>query len=165
MATGAGKTRGEQMTIQYRHRVDKVLMHLMTHGQKVAGRDRLGKTILFAKNQAHADFISERFDINYRHLKGQFPRVITFKTEYAQSLIDAFSLKEKSPHLAFPWTCWTRASTTRSGQPGLLQTASIQNQILANARPWYSFMSRPIRPRQGQAGLLRFRLLSKPRIL
>ena len=80
--------------------VDKVLKHLMLHGQKVAGGDRLGKTILFAKNQAHADFISERFDINYPHLKGQFARVITFKTEYAQSLIDAFSLKEKSPHLA-----------------------------------------------------------------
>ena len=30
--------------------VDKVLAHLMTHGQKVAGGDRLGKTIIFAKN-------------------------------------------------------------------------------------------------------------------
>jgi type I restriction enzyme R subunit len=80
--------------------VDKVLQHLMTNGLHVAGGDRLGKTILFAKNQAHADFISERFDANYPHLKGQFARVITFKTEYAQSLIDAFSLKEKDPHLA-----------------------------------------------------------------
>ena len=80
--------------------VDKVLEHLMTQGLHVADGDRLGKTILFAKNQAHADFISERFDINYPHLRGQFARVITFKTEYAQSLIDAFSLKEKSPHLA-----------------------------------------------------------------
>ena len=41
--------------------VDKVLAHLMTRGLKVAGGDRLGKTILFAKNQAHADFIAERF--------------------------------------------------------------------------------------------------------
>ena len=45
--------------------VDKVLEHVMTRGQKVAGGDRLGKTIIFAKNQAHADFIAERFDINY----------------------------------------------------------------------------------------------------
>jgi type I restriction enzyme R subunit len=80
--------------------VDKVLAHLMTHGLKVAGGDRLGKTILFAKNQAHADFIQERFDKNYPHLAGKFARVITFKTEYAQSLIDDFSQKEKSPHLA-----------------------------------------------------------------
>jgi type I restriction enzyme R subunit len=80
--------------------VDKVLEHLMTHGLKVAGGDRLGKTILFAKNQAHADFIAERFDINYPSLRGEFARVVTFKTEYAQSLIDAFSIPDKAPHLA-----------------------------------------------------------------
>ncbi len=80
--------------------VDKVLEHLMTRGQKVAGSDRLGKTIIFAKNQQHAEFIAERFDANYPHLKGAFARVITFKTEYAQSLIDDFSNKEKSPHIA-----------------------------------------------------------------
>jgi len=80
--------------------VDKVLEHLMTRGLTVAGGDRLGKTIVFAKNQAHAEFIAERFDANYPHLKGEFARVITFKTEYAQSLIDAFSNKEKAPHIA-----------------------------------------------------------------
>jgi type I restriction enzyme R subunit len=80
--------------------VDKVLAHLMTRGLKVAGGDRLGKTIVFAKNQAHAEFIAERFDVNYPHLKGEFARVITFKTEYAQSLIDAFSSKDKAPHIA-----------------------------------------------------------------
>jgi type I restriction enzyme R subunit len=72
----------------------------MTRGQKVAGGDRLGKTIIFAKNQAHADFIQERFDINYPSLAGKFARTITFKTEYAQSLIDDFSRKEKAPHIA-----------------------------------------------------------------
>lgn len=80
--------------------VDKVLAHLMTRGQTVAAGDRLGKTILFAKNQAHADFIAERFDANYPHYRGEFARVITFKTEYAQNLIDAFSNKEKPPHIA-----------------------------------------------------------------
>lgn len=80
--------------------VDKVLEHLMTRGATVVGGDRLGKTILFAKNQAHADFIAERFNANYPHYKGEFARVITFKTEYAQSLIDSFSNKDKAPHLA-----------------------------------------------------------------
>ncbi len=80
--------------------VDKVLAHLMTKGMKVAGGDRLGKTILFAKNQAHADFIADRFNVNYPHFKGEFARVITFKSEYAQSLIDNFSLKDKAPHVA-----------------------------------------------------------------
>ncbi len=80
--------------------VDKVLAHLMTHGDKVAGGDRLGKTVVFAKNNAHADFIAQRFDANYPHYKGAFARVVTYKTEYAQSLIDAFSAKNDAPHIA-----------------------------------------------------------------
>jgi type I restriction enzyme R subunit len=80
--------------------VDKVLAHLMVRGLTVAGGDRLGKTIVFAKNQAHADFIAERFNVNYPHYRGEFARAITFKTEYAQSLIEAFSGQERSPHIA-----------------------------------------------------------------
>lgn len=76
------------------------LEHLMTRGLKVAGGDRLGKTIIFAKNQDHAEFIAERFNANYPHFKGEFARVITFKTPYAQSLIDNFSQKDKEPHIA-----------------------------------------------------------------
>ena len=91
--------------------VDKVLAHLMTRGLKVAGGDRLGKTILFAKNNDHAQFIVERFDANYPHLKGHFARVITFKTEYAQSLIDDFSIKTSHRISPCRWTCSTRAST------------------------------------------------------
>ena len=80
--------------------VDKVLKDLMTRGQKVAGGDRLGKTIIFAKNQDHAKFICKRFDANYPHLKGEFAQVITFETKYAQNLIDKFSHPEKMPHIA-----------------------------------------------------------------
>ena len=80
--------------------VDKVLETLMREGIKVAGGDRLGKTIIFAKNHAHAVFIEERFNKAYPHLKGHFARVIDFKTEYAQSLIDDFSNPERDPHIA-----------------------------------------------------------------
>ena len=80
--------------------VDKALELLMTQGQKVAGGDRLGKTIVFAKNNDHADFIADRFNISYPHYKGHFARVVTYKTEYAQSIIDDFSAKEKMPHIA-----------------------------------------------------------------
>ncbi len=80
--------------------VDRVLGHLMTHGQRVAGGDRLGKTIIFAKNHAHAEFIAERFDHNYPEYKGHFARVVTHQTDYAQTLIDDFYGKEKAPHIA-----------------------------------------------------------------
>ena len=42
----------------------------MMRGHTVAGGDRLGKTIVFAKNQAHAEFIAKRFDKNYPHYRG-----------------------------------------------------------------------------------------------
>lgn len=80
--------------------VDKVLATLMTDGHKVAGGDRLGKTIIFAKNQKHAEFIEQRFNINYPEQAGHFARVITHSVTYAQSLIDDFSTPEKAPHIA-----------------------------------------------------------------
>jgi len=80
--------------------VDKMLEQLMREGYKVAGGDRLGKTIIFAKNQRHAEFIAERFNINYPYFAGRFARVIHNQVTYAQSLIDEFSLKEKEPHIA-----------------------------------------------------------------
>jgi type I restriction enzyme R subunit len=72
----------------------------MANGLKVDGGDRLGKTIIFAVNQKHADFIARRFDHYYPHLKGEFARVITHSVNYAQSLIDDFGKPASSPHIA-----------------------------------------------------------------
>lgn len=80
--------------------VDKVLMHLMENGLKVEGGDKLGKTIIFAKNTRHATYIVERFDKNYPHLAGKFCRKIDFSVKYAQSLIDEFSIKTGNPQIA-----------------------------------------------------------------
>ncbi|MBW0114105.1 DEAD/DEAH box helicase family protein [Pseudonocardia abyssalis] len=80
--------------------VDKVLANLMDKGHKVSGGDLLGKTIVFAKNQAHAEFIQRRFDVQWPHLAGEFARMITHGTAYAQKLIDDFSTTDKSPHIA-----------------------------------------------------------------
>lgn len=80
--------------------VDKVIATLMTHGHRVAGGDRLGKTIIFAKSHEHAQFIARRFDAQYPEYNGDFARVITYQTTYAQSLIDAFATPDKGPHIA-----------------------------------------------------------------
>lgn len=80
--------------------VDKVLATVMSQGHKVAGGDRLGKTIIFAKNQDHADFIQRRFDAQFPEHAGHFARTITHATPYAQSLIDDFSRSDKAPHIA-----------------------------------------------------------------
>ncbi len=80
--------------------VDKVLRTLMEQGHKVAGGDRLGKTIIFAKNHKHAEFIEQRFNHHYSQYKGKFARVIDNYVNYAQSLIDDFGKKESDPHIA-----------------------------------------------------------------
>jgi type I restriction enzyme R subunit len=80
--------------------VDQMLKVLMTKGHRVAGGDRLGKTIIFAKNNDHALFIEARFNLAYPEYAGHFARLITYQTEYAQSVLDAFSDADKQPHIA-----------------------------------------------------------------
>ncbi|MEI5004017.1 MULTISPECIES: DEAD/DEAH box helicase family protein [Micrococcus] len=80
--------------------VDKVLELLMERGQKVADGDRLGKTIVFAKNQRHAEFIERRFNERFPELGGGFARVITSKTAYSGALLDDFSDPDKMPQMA-----------------------------------------------------------------
>jgi type I restriction enzyme R subunit len=80
--------------------VDKVLAHLMQHGIKVAGGDRLGKTIIFAKNKEHARFIEERFNIHYPSQRGVFARVIDHYEPYAAVLLSQFKIGDKPPHIA-----------------------------------------------------------------
>ncbi|MDH6255170.1 DEAD/DEAH box helicase family protein [Aurantimicrobium minutum] len=80
--------------------VDKVLEVLMNEGRRVSAGDKLGKTIVFAKNNAHATFIEERFNANYPEYAGHFARVITYKTPYAQNTLDEFSQTQKLPQIA-----------------------------------------------------------------
>lgn len=80
--------------------IDKVLNQLMTDGLKIEGGDKIGKTIIFAKNHDHAIFIQERFYKLYPHLGGDFIQVIDNYQAYAQSLIDDFSHAQKHPQIA-----------------------------------------------------------------
>ncbi|MFF6955666.1 DEAD/DEAH box helicase family protein [Streptomyces sp. NPDC008317] len=78
--------------------VDKMLETLMTRGHRVEGGDRLGKTIIFAKNNEHARYIEARYNANYPKGAGHTARVITYKETYAQSLIDGFSNPKNPPN-------------------------------------------------------------------
>ncbi len=80
--------------------VDKVIRHFMKEGIKTGTGDDIGKTIVFAKNQTHANFIKERFDILYPEKGPDYARVITYDINYAQDLIDRFSVKEELPQIA-----------------------------------------------------------------
>lgn len=80
--------------------IDRVLSDLMEHGLKVEGGDKLGKTIMFAKNHKHAMAIKERFDLKFPEYGGNFAEVIDYSVEYYQSLIDDFSDSAKMPQIA-----------------------------------------------------------------
>ncbi|HBX67275.1 MAG TPA: hypothetical protein DEG32_14365, partial [Balneolaceae bacterium] len=80
--------------------VEKVLKQLMEHGIKVEGGDRLGDTIMFAKNHKHAIFIKEVFDKNFPQYAGKFAQVIDNKVEYAQDLVEKFCLPDERPVIA-----------------------------------------------------------------
>ena len=80
--------------------VDTVLQDLMERGIKVASGDRLGKTIIFAQNKRHAEFILERFNKLYPHYHGKFAQRVICDDAYAQTIIDDFKQAEKEPHIA-----------------------------------------------------------------
>ena len=80
--------------------IDKVIETLMVKGIKVEGADKIGKTIIFAKSHKHAIAIDERFNLLYPNLKGEFASVIDNQINYASTLIDSFSEKDKMPQIA-----------------------------------------------------------------
>ena len=72
---------------------------LMTNGLKIDYGEKLGKTIIFAKNHRHAEKILEVFGKEYPHLPG-YAKVIDNYMTYAQSAIDEFSDPKKLPQIA-----------------------------------------------------------------
>ncbi len=80
--------------------IDTVLKELMEKGLKIEGGDKLGKTIIFAKNSLHAQAIVERFQKLFPECGGDFIKRIDYSIKYSDSLIDEFSTREKMPQIA-----------------------------------------------------------------
>lgn len=79
--------------------IRKALHLLMEKGLRIDYGEKLGKTIIFAKNHNHAEKILEVFGKEYPHLTG-YAKVIDNYTNYAQSAIDEFSEAKKLPQIA-----------------------------------------------------------------
>ncbi|WP_022755839.1 DEAD/DEAH box helicase family protein [Butyrivibrio fibrisolvens] len=80
--------------------IDWVLKELMEKGLKIEGGDKIGKTIIFAKNSLHAKAIVDRFNKLFPELGGDFIKQIDYSIKYCDTLIDDFSIKEKMPQIA-----------------------------------------------------------------
>ena len=72
----------------------------MEKGLKIEGGDKLGKTIIFAKNSKHAQAIVDRFTALFPEYGGDFIKQIDYSINYVDTLIDAFSTKDKMPQIA-----------------------------------------------------------------
>ena len=79
--------------------IKQVLNILMTEGIKIDYGQKIGKTIIFAKNHDHAEKILEVFNKEYPHLP-DYAKVIDNYMTYAQSAIDEFSDSKKMPQIA-----------------------------------------------------------------
>ena len=79
--------------------IREVLHILMANGLKIDYGNKIGKTIIFAKNHTHAEKILEVFGKEYPHLNG-YAKVIDNYMTYAQSAIDEFSDPNKMPQIA-----------------------------------------------------------------
>lgn len=80
--------------------VEKVLAQLMEHGIRVEGGDRIGDTIIFARNHKHATFIQKVFDKNYPKYAGHLAQTIDNQVDYAHDLIKKFKAPGKMPAIA-----------------------------------------------------------------
>ena len=80
--------------------VDMVIEDLMQRGIKVEGGNRLGKTIIFAQNKNHAEYILQRFNKLYPHLNGKFAQRVICDDAYAQTVIDDFKKENSEPVIA-----------------------------------------------------------------
>lgn len=79
--------------------IKEVLHIFMTNGIKVDYGNKIGKSIIFAKNHEHAEKIYEIFGKEYPHLVG-YAKVIDNYLNYSQSAIDEFSDPKKLPQIA-----------------------------------------------------------------
>ena len=79
--------------------IREVLRILMENGLRIDYGNRIGKTIIFAKNHTHAEKILQVFNKEYPHLVG-WAKVIDNYMTYAQSAIDEFSEPDKLPQIA-----------------------------------------------------------------
>ncbi len=79
--------------------IRQVLDIVMTNGLKIDYGQKIGKTIIFAKNHKHAEQILAVFQKEYPYLK-DYAKVIDNHITYAQSVIDEFSDPRKLPQIA-----------------------------------------------------------------
>ena len=108
----------------------QALRCVMQNALKVDYGQKIGKTIIFAKNHRHAELIFEIFNREYPHLNG-YAKVIDNYMNYAQSAIDEFADPNKLPQIAIS----VDMLDTGIDIPEILNLV-IFKPVLSNAKFW-----------------------------
>lgn len=110
--------------------IRQVLNILMTEGLKIEYGEKLGKTIIFAKNHNHAEKILEVFNKEYPNYP-DYAKVIDNYTAYAQNAIDEFSDPKKMPQIAIS----VDMLDTGIDVPGILNLVFFK-KVMSKAKFW-----------------------------
>ena len=78
---------------------EKVLQYLQQHGLKIDDGNKIGKSIIFAKNKKHAEYIKKVFDALYPS-RAKEAQIIHSEISHVESLIDNFKNPNKNPQIA-----------------------------------------------------------------
>lgn len=100
-----------------------------------------GKTIIFAQNKRHAEFILERFNKLYPQYHGSFAQRVICDDSYAQTIIDDFKQPEKAPHIAVSVDMMdTGIDVPECVNLVFFKKVQFQSKVLADDWPWHSFV-------------------------
>ena len=111
--------------------IRQVVGQVLKHGIKVAGADRIGKTIFFTRNKKHAELVYEILIETNPQVRAA---VITHDAYNSLELIDHFKSSGKDA-IDYCHQCrhaGYRCGCAVGGEPGVFQTGIFQHQVLAN---------------------------------
>ena len=105
----------------------------MEHGHTVDGGDRLAKTIIFARNHAHATFIEERFNHHYPRYAGHFARIIDHHARVRRACSTILTVGQ-APHIAISVDMLDTGVDVPEVANLVFFSQSLADQVLADDR-------------------------------
>lgn len=79
--------------------IDEMFADLFKYGLRVDSGNRIGKTLIFARDHKHAEKIVERFKLTYPNLGDEFCQVIDNQVKKNKTRQDNFAKKDSNPHI------------------------------------------------------------------
>lgn len=79
--------------------IDVMLNDLFTNGLKVEQGNKIGKTLIFARDHKHAELIVERFKKNYSKLGDDFCQIIDNQIKKNKTRQDNYAKKDSNPQI------------------------------------------------------------------